>query len=169
MTRNFRLFASSFACMGQIVGQTRKRRQIELATVLPFSFFDPRFSEIYVVNTKAKLELLTQKNRRKRRFSNKFGPSDRIRTCGIVLPKHARYQLRYTRLFSFFRASACIPKPPALPTAPHPEMNMKFCAEVANMWCEPLFRGFCESSKTAFSLEHQGFQRLPKNRADRRL
>ena len=26
------------------------------------------------------------------------GPSDRIRTCGIMLPKHARYQLRYTRI-----------------------------------------------------------------------
>ncbi len=25
------------------------------------------------------------------------GPSDRIRTCGILLPKQARYQLRYTR------------------------------------------------------------------------
>ena len=32
-----------------------------------------------------------------------FGPSDRIRTCGILLPKQARYQLRYTRmrLFAF--------------------------------------------------------------------
>ena len=30
------------------------------------------------------------------------GPSDRIRTCGILLPKQARYQLRYTRLFHFF-------------------------------------------------------------------
>ena len=29
------------------------------------------------------------------------GPSDRIRTCGIVVPNHARYQLRYTRLFKF--------------------------------------------------------------------
>ena len=30
------------------------------------------------------------------------GPSDRIRTCGILLPKQARYQLRYTRLLSLF-------------------------------------------------------------------
>ena len=30
------------------------------------------------------------------------GPSDRIRTCGILLPKQARYQLRYTRLLSYF-------------------------------------------------------------------
>ena len=35
-------------------------------------------------------------------FSKKGGPSDRIRTCGILLPKQARYQLRYTRLFSLF-------------------------------------------------------------------
>ena len=32
----------------------------------------------------------------------KNGPSDRIRTCGILLPKQARYQLRYPRLFSLF-------------------------------------------------------------------
>ena len=41
-------------------------------------------------------------NRLKRRFSEKGGPSDRIRTCGILLPKQARYQLRYTRLFRYF-------------------------------------------------------------------
>ena len=31
-------------------------------------------------------------------FSGFSGPSDRIRTCGILLPKQARYQLRYTRI-----------------------------------------------------------------------
>ena len=35
-------------------------------------------------------------------MSPHYGPSDRIRTCGILLPKQARYQLRYTRLFSCF-------------------------------------------------------------------
>ena len=39
-----------------------------------------------------------------------FGPSDRIRTCGILLPKQARYQLRYTRLFSFFEFPRAFPK-----------------------------------------------------------
>ena len=29
------------------------------------------------------------------------GPSDRIRTCGILLPNHAFYQLNYTRIFTF--------------------------------------------------------------------
>ena len=38
------------------------------------------------------------------------GPSDRIRTCGILLPKQARYQLRYTRLLSFYPAGRILPK-----------------------------------------------------------
>ena len=28
--------------------------------------------------------------------NSRYGRSDRIRTCGIVVPNHARYQLRYT-------------------------------------------------------------------------
>ena len=137
--------------------------------------------------------------------------------AGSTLPNQARYQLRYTRLFSFFhhttvsvkikdfsvcgnscgqccssgtvpqrenprqlpcckkfRATAvtngdsqrCAPKPPALPTAPHPEIDMKFYFEVANMWYESLLQGFCESRKIELSLEYQGFQRLLKNRMD---
>jgi hypothetical protein len=27
-----------------------------------------------------------------------FGPSDRVRTCGLMVPNHPRYQLRYTRI-----------------------------------------------------------------------
>ena len=34
-------------------------------------------------------------------MNTRYGPSDRIRTCGILLPKQARYQLRYTRLLSY--------------------------------------------------------------------
>ena len=40
------------------------------------------------------------------------GPSDRIRTCGILLPKQARYHLRYTRLFGFYPAGHIHPKQP---------------------------------------------------------
>ncbi len=29
----------------------------------------------------------------------KVNPSDRGRTCGLMVPNHARYQLRYTRIF----------------------------------------------------------------------
>ena len=49
-----------------------------------------------------------QKNHKKSSVHNiksvmntRYGPSDRIRTCGILLPKQARYQLRYTRLFRY--------------------------------------------------------------------
>ena len=38
------------------------------------------------------------------------GPSDRIRTCGIVVPNHARYQLRYTRSSS--EETRSVPFPP---------------------------------------------------------
>ncbi len=31
-------------------------------------------------------------------LKKKNGPSDRIRTCGLMVPNHARYQLRYTRM-----------------------------------------------------------------------
>ena len=30
------------------------------------------------------------------------GPSDRVRTCGLMVPNHPRYQLRHTRLYLFF-------------------------------------------------------------------
>ena len=39
-----------------------------------------------MVKWNSKNELLTQKNRLKGGFSEKGGPSDRIRTCGILLP-----------------------------------------------------------------------------------
>ena len=32
------------------------------------------------------------------------GPSDRVRTCGLMVPNHPRYQLRYTRICLLFRA-----------------------------------------------------------------
>ena len=44
------------------------------------------------------------------------GPSDRIRTCGILLPKQARYQLRYTRLLSFLSGWSYSPKPMSEPS-----------------------------------------------------
>ena len=48
------------------------------------------------------------------------GPSDRIRTCGILLPKQARYQLRYTRLFSFLSGWSYSPKCGAVPAPLYP-------------------------------------------------
>ena len=53
------------------------------------------------------------------------------RLCGVsphpipdtatALPKQARYQLRNTPILSFFRASAYIPKPGAIPTSLYPD------------------------------------------------
>ena len=54
--------------------------------------------------------------------NTRHGPSDRIRTCGILLPKQARYQLRYTRLFRYFiRLVVFSPKTSALPIGPLPD------------------------------------------------
>ena len=55
LPRNFHLFISHFACVGQVVGQMRKRRQNELAAVLPFSLFDPDPSGTYGVNSKREI------------------------------------------------------------------------------------------------------------------
>jgi hypothetical protein len=76
-----------------------------------------------VVKHTSKIELITQKNRLKGGFSMEDGPSDRIRTCGILLPKQARYQLRYTRLFSFLSGWAYFPKCRALPVELHPDIH----------------------------------------------
>ena len=56
------------------------------------------------------------------------------RLCGVsqcpvpdtatALPKQARYQLRNTPILSFFRASAYIPKPGAIPTSLYPDTSL---------------------------------------------
>ena len=120
LPRIFHPIASCFACVGQVVGQMKKRRQFPFASALTFSPFAPYFLTTLRSIRNQKFEHLTQKTAENGGFPKKIGPSDRIRTCGILLPKQARYQLRYTRLFSFFRVSACIPKAGALPSALHP-------------------------------------------------
>ena len=56
-------------------------------------------------------------------MNTRYGPSDRIRTCGILLPKQARYQLRYTRLLSFLSGWSYSPKPGAIPTSLYPDIH----------------------------------------------
>ena len=34
-------------------------------------------------------------------MNTRYGPSDRVRTCGLMVPNHPRYQLRYTRIWNF--------------------------------------------------------------------
>ena len=60
----------------------------------------------------------------------KGGPSDRIRTCGILLPKQARYQLRYTRIFHFsvwYHAE---------------KEKVSFSCLWATLWSNPILREF---------------------------
>ena len=35
-------------------------------------------------------------------MNTRYGPSDRVRTCGLMVPNHPRYQLRHTRLYLYF-------------------------------------------------------------------
>ena len=51
------------------------------------------------VTTELRVSLCMKKCRRGTNRSCIFGPSGETRTPGILLPKQARYQLRYTRLF----------------------------------------------------------------------
>ena len=34
-------------------------------------------------------------------MNTRYGPSDRVRTCGLMVPNHPRYQLRHTRFYYF--------------------------------------------------------------------
>ena len=96
------------------------------------------------------------------------GPSDRIRTCGILLPKQARYQLRYTRLLSFLSGWAYSPKPGAIPTSLYPDIqflplyhggeeNQRFFCLWSFMWSNPLLYRFQQSKKIPQTQVSQGF------------
>ena len=59
----------------------------------------------------------TEKNGVTSFLSLHHGRGDRIRTCGILLPKQARYHLRYTSIFYFLSLSKfpCFARPLAVP------------------------------------------------------
>ena len=101
-------------------------------------------------------------------FLKKGGPSDRIRTCGILLPKQARYQLRYTRLFSFLSGWAYSPKPGAIPTSLYPDIqflplyhgrgeNQRFFCMWSFMWSKPLLCHFQQPEEIQQTQVPQGF------------
>ena len=52
--------------------------------------------------TPEKHKKLTESGGKTSAFGQNFGPSDRVRTCGLMVPNHPRYQLRHTRLYLFF-------------------------------------------------------------------
>ena len=101
-------------------------------------------------------------------FSKKGGPSDRIRTCGILLPKQARYQLRYTRLLSFLSGWSYSPKSSALPTALYPDIQFlslyhgggetqRFFCLWSFLWSKPLLCRFQQPGKVPQTQASQGF------------
>ena len=130
--------------------------------------FSPSDLSQNVVKRALKIELLTQKNRLKGGFSMKGGPSDRIRTCGILLPKQARYQLRYTRLLSFLSGWAYSPKCRALPVELHPVIHFSviiprrggkskiFCLW-SSLWSKPLLCRFQQPGEIQQTQASQGF------------
>ena len=93
-----------------------------------------------MVNHNLKFEHLTQKNRLKGGFSEKGGPSDRIRTCGILLPKQARYQLRYTRLFRYFIRLVVFSQSKRATNCANPGfLGIQFCSRCGQTWGQAAF------------------------------
>ena len=101
-------------------------------------------------------------------MNTRYGPSDRIRTCGILLPKQARYQLRYTRLLSFLSGWSYSPKPGAIPTSLYPDIqflplyhggreNQRFFCLWSFLWSKPLLCRFRQPGKIPQSQALQGF------------
>ena len=60
------------------------------------------------------------------------GRSDRIRTCGILLPNQARYQLRYTRIFNFCHDTTANGKNKVFSVCGHSCGQSRFCAAFSN-------------------------------------
>ena len=82
-------------------------------------------------------------------FLKKGGPSDRIRTCGILLPKQARYQLRYTRLLSYFIRLGVFSQTTRATNCANPGFGYSVLLQMwSNMWSGSFFdhlglRGNC--------------------------
>ena len=67
-------------------------------STIPHGEILPPFCKLPLANLSQKENLLHVIS-----YKRSFGPSDWSRTCGILLPKQARYHLRYTRIFKLSR------------------------------------------------------------------
>ena len=85
-----------------------------------------------------------------------------------VLPKQARYQLRYTRLLSFLSGWSYSPKPGAIPTSLYPDIqflplyhggeeNQSFFCLWSFMWSKPLLCHFQQPGEIPQTQVLQGF------------
>ena len=74
-----------------------------------------------------------------------FGPSSAARTHGLLVPNQARYQLRYTRLFTF------------LPLYHGGGENQRFFCLWSFMWSKPLLCRFQQPGEIPQTQVSQGF------------
>ena len=100
------------------------------------------------------------------------------RLCGIspypvpdtatALPKQARYQLRYTRLFRYFIRLHVFTKPGVIPTSLYPEIqflplyhsagkNQRFSCLLSILWSKPLLCRFQQPGEIPQTQVLQGF------------
>ena len=96
-----------------------------------------------------------EKDRRRERYEvrDDDGPSDWIRTSGLMLPKHPRYQLRYTRMSS--EETRFVPFPPDgenCTSAPSFFLSKSNPLRWASIWC---LRGRRNSLHSVFTIKKQ--------------
>ena len=65
-------------------------------------------------------------------MNTRYGPSDRIRTCGILLPNVAPYQLSNTRIFNFCHDTTARGKNKDFSVCGHLCGQSRFCAVFGN-------------------------------------
>ena len=101
-------------------------------------------------------------------MNTRYGPSDRDRTCGLMVPNHPRYQLRYTRLLSYFirlvvfsqikrDTNFAIPGYSISAMIPRRAVKIKFFRLWSFMWSKPLLCRFQQSGKVPQTQASQGF------------
>ena len=133
-----------------------------------------------MVKCSLKVELLTQKNRLKRRFfkerwsecrdSNPGPPAPKAGAlptaqhpvmklgdpAGRILPNQARYQLRYTRIFNFCHDTTVGEKIKDFSVCGHSCGQSRFCAVFGNRWKSRKRR--CRKALRHFALPCPGYR-----------
>ena len=80
------------------------------------------------------------------RFQRDFGPSSAARTHGLLVPNQARYQLRYTRIFSFRHYTMAEGE------------NQSFFCLWSFLWSKPLLCRFRQEEEIPQTQALQGFE-----------
>lgn len=90
-----------------------------------------------------------------RRAPGGFGPSSAARTHGLLVPNQARYQLRYTRIFSFFHDTTARGKIKDFSVCGHSCGQSCFCAVFGNRGKSRKRR--CHKALRRFALPRPGY------------